>query len=124
MDEATSLRRLEPSSIDILSATYKRIVEQTQAHGAVPVFVFLPQVREGSWQEETAETLRLAESAGFVIIDMADVYKGQDVAAIRLAEWDDHPNRRGHELIASRLYDELQKKRGAVFQPASRATKN
>jgi aryl-alcohol dehydrogenase-like predicted oxidoreductase len=86
--------------------------------------MFLPQVREGAWQEETAETLRVAESAGFVIIDMADVYKGQDIAAIRLAEWDDHPNRRGHELIASRLYDELQKKRETILQSVSRAPKN
>jgi hypothetical protein len=124
MDETTSLRRLEPFSIDILLATYKQIVEQTRAHGAVPVFVFLPQVREGSWQEETPETVRLARSAGFVIIDMSDVYKGQDIATIRLAEWDDHPNRRGHELIASRLYDELQKKRETIFLPVSRASKN
>jgi hypothetical protein len=55
---------------------------------------------------------------------MSDVYKGQDIAAIRLAEWDDHPNRRGHELIASRLYDELQKKRETIFQAVSRASKN
>ena len=124
MDEATSLRRLEPFSIEILSSTYRHIVEQTRAHDAVAVFVFLPQVREGTWQEETAETLRVAESAGFVVIDMADVYKGQDIAAIRLAEWDDHPNRRGHQLIASRLYDELQKKRETILQSASRAPKN
>jgi hypothetical protein len=52
------------------------------------------------------------------------VYKGQDIATIRLAEWDDHPNRRGHELIASRLYDELQKKRETIFLPVSRASKN
>ena len=124
MDEATSLRRLEPFSIEILSSTYRQIVEQTRAHDAVAVFVFLPQVREGTWQEETSETLRVAESAGFVVIDMADVYKGQDIAAIRLAEWDDHPNRRGHQLIASRLYDELQKKRETILQSASRAPKN
>ena len=124
MDEASSLRRLEPFSIEILSSTYRHIVEQTRAHDAVAVFVFLPQVREGTWQEETAETLRVAESAGFVVIDMADVYKGQDIAAIRLAEWDDHPNRRGHQLIASRLYDELQKKRETILQSASRAPKN
>jgi len=124
MDEATSLRRLQPLSIEIVSSTYKRIVEATQAHGAVPVFVFLPQVREGSWQEETPETLRLAKSAGFVVIDMSDVYKGRDIATIRLAEWDDHPNRRGHELIASRLYDELQNRRATIFLPVSRASKN
>jgi hypothetical protein len=124
MDEATGLRRLEPFSVEILSSTYSRIVEQTRAHGAVPVFMFLPQVREGSWQEETPETLRVAESAGFVIINMADVYNGQDITTIRLAEWDDHPNRRGHELIASRLYDELQKKRETILQTVSRAPKN
>jgi D-alanyl-lipoteichoic acid acyltransferase DltB (MBOAT superfamily) len=115
MDEATSLKRIHPFRGEILSWIYNRVAEQTRAKGALAVLVFLPQVREGTWQEETPETLRAAESAGFVVIDMANVYKGQDVATIRLAEWDDHPNRRGHELIASRLYDELQKRAQTMF---------
>ena len=75
---------------------YRRVVDVSRARGIVPVWIFLPQVREGTWQEETPETVRLAEDAGFIIVDLTDVYKGEDLAAIRLAEWDQHPNARAH----------------------------
>lgn len=115
MDETAALKRINPYNKEILSWTYRHIAERSRENGALPVLVFLPQVREGTWQEETPETLRMAEDAGFIIINLADVYRGRDITAIRLAEWDDHPNVLGHELIASRLYDELHKKREAIF---------
>jgi hypothetical protein len=120
MDEATARRRLEPYRGDILAAVYGRIAEQSRARGIVPVWVFLPQVREGSWQDETAETVRLAEAAGFTVVDLTDVYKGEDLATIRLAEWDEHPNARAHRLIAARIYAALQENRDAVFRTAAR----
>lgn len=107
MDETTARRQVEPYRRDILAWTYGRIVEQAKDSGASAVLVFLPQVRKGTWQEETTETLQVAGEAGFSVIDLSDVYATEDITAIRLAEWDDHPNRRGHELVAARLYQEL-----------------
>lgn len=115
MDETTALRQIRPYGNEILTWTYHHIAEQSRKNGAVPVLIFLPQVREGTWQEETPETLRIAQEAGFVIIDLSDVYKNKDITAIRLAEWDEHPNKVGHELIASHLYDEVNKKRKLIF---------
>ena len=120
MDEATALRRLEPYRADLLSAVYRRIVETSRARGIVPVWIFLPQLREGGWQEETPETLRLAEGAGFIIVNLSDVFKGEDVAAIRVAEWDEHPNARAHRLIAARLYESLLTKQDLVFKASVR----
>jgi hypothetical protein len=120
MDETTALKRLEPYRADILSWIYGRLVERSRARGIVPVLIFLPQVREGTWQEETPEILRVAEAAGFIIVNLADVYKNQDIAAIRVAEWDDHPNASGHALVAERAYRELIEKQGAVFAGAKR----
>jgi D-alanyl-lipoteichoic acid acyltransferase DltB (MBOAT superfamily) len=120
MDEATAQRRLEPFRREILAAVYGRIVAESRARGIVPVWIFLPQVREGAWQEETPETVRLAEAAGFVVVNLADLYKGEDLAAIRLAEWDEHPNVRGHRLIAARLYEALQHKRDVIFRTGGR----
>jgi hypothetical protein len=114
MDETTGRRLLQPFHHEILLWTYKSIADRARAVGAVPVFVFLPQVREGAWQEETPETLRVAEEAGFVVINLAETYKGIDIGTVRLAEWDDHPNVRGHELIAARLYDALREKWAAI----------
>jgi DNA-binding protein len=118
MDDATARRRLEPFRRDILSAVYRRVVDVSRAHGIVPVWIFLPQVREGTWQEETPETVRLAEDAGFIIVNLTDVYKGEDLAAIRLAEWDQHPNARAHQLIAARIYKALEENRDTIFRTA------
>ena len=109
MDETTALKRLQPFRATILSWTYKRIADEVRGRGALPVFVFLPQVREEQWADETPEIVRIAEGAGFAVINLAGVYRGQDIAALRLAEWDEHPNRLGHQLIAARLFDELRK---------------
>jgi aryl-alcohol dehydrogenase-like predicted oxidoreductase len=122
MDETAARRQLQPLRGEILSVVYRRIVDECRRRGIVPVWIFLPQVREGTWQEETPEAVRAARDAGFVTIDLGDVYKGQDVAAIRLAEWDQHPNARAHRLIAERLYAELQAKRDAVFASAPATT--
>lgn len=124
MDEATALKRLAPLGPEILGRVYQHIVDQSRAAGAVPVWVFVPQVREGTWQEETPETLRRARESGFLVIDLSDVYENHDIASIRLAQWDDHPNRRGHELIAARLYEALQAQWQAIFHPQRRAASN
>jgi hypothetical protein len=116
MDEATALRRVASFQPEILLGVYRHIREECRKRGIAAVWIFLPQVREGSWQEETPEMLRIAAEAGFVIIDLGDVYKGESAEAVRLAEWDEHPNARGHRLIAARLYDALLAQQGAVFR--------
>src|SRR4030095_12363823 len=52
MDNAPSLKRLDPLSADILSWIYRRIADETRARGALPVMIFLPQVREEPGQDE------------------------------------------------------------------------
>lgn len=120
MDEASALRRLAPFREEILSGIYRHIAEECRRRGIVAVWIFLPQVREGAWQEETPGMLRLAEAVGFAMVSLADIYKNEDIAAIRLAEWDEHPNARGHRLIADRLYAALQEKRDTIFRTAAR----
>ena len=107
MDEAALAKQLMPLGGEILQAVYRSIADRSRALGIRPVWIFLPQVREGSWQEETPEAVRAAQAAGFHVIDIGDVYKGHDIAILRLAEWDDHPNALGHRLVAERLYREI-----------------
>ncbi|HEX6136129.1 MAG TPA: hypothetical protein VF059_00575, partial [Casimicrobiaceae bacterium] len=59
-EEAVGLKRLEPYRSEILALVYRRIADESRRHGAVPVWIFLPQVRQGSWQEETPEQMRIA----------------------------------------------------------------
>ena len=104
MDETTALKHLEPHGAEILKVVYDTIANKARAAGAKPVLIFLPQVRDGSWQEETPTTLRLASEAGFAVINLDKVYQGRSIDSVRLAEWDDHPNALGHQLVADQLF--------------------
>lgn len=121
-EETEALKKLGPYQQQILAGCYQHLSSESRRHGATPVFVFLPQVREGTWQEETQEILRIAAEAGFIILDLSDVYKNQDITKIRLAEWDDHPNILGHQLIAERLYQAINSHRDLIFSQSSSAT--
>jgi hypothetical protein len=107
-DETTALRRLAPFRWEVLTWLYRDIAQRCRQQGSRPVWVFLPQVNDRSpWQKEIAQVRRIAEEAGFAIIDLRDVYDGYPVAAVSLAEWDNHPNALGHRYVAERLYTAL-----------------
>jgi hypothetical protein len=101
-------RLMAPYAAELAKWVYVRIVEASRAHGALPVFVFLPRISERVPQSDVDLILRLAREAGFVIVDLQGLYAGLDYDAIRLGEWDNHPNARGHELIARRLLEALR----------------
>jgi hypothetical protein len=115
MEQSAALKLLQPHAAEILRVVYGLIAQRSIEKGIRPVWVFLPQVREGSWQEETPETVRIATEAGFAIINLADVYAGRDKATLRLAEWDDHPNVLGHRLVADALYRALAEHPETLF---------
>ena len=75
----------------------------------------LPQIEDGEWQEETPAILRIAKEAGFIVWDLGDVFRGTDSRSIRLAEWDLHPNAKGHTMVASRLYSLITSNGQQVF---------
>ena len=119
MDEAAALKLLQPHGAEILRAVYEQIAQRCVEQKIRPVWIFLPQVREGAWQEETPETVRIASAAGFAVINLADVYRGRDIATLRLAEWDDHPNVLGHRLVADALYRALAADPAILFDVRS-----
>ena len=78
MNEIEVKRRLMPYSREILLYVYMHIAERAKGEQMKAIWVFLPQLREGSWQEETADAIKSAEAAGFSIINLSDVFNGKD----------------------------------------------
>ncbi len=114
-EESTAVRRLRPFQNEILTWMYRVIVQECRDRSILPVLIFLPQVNDGKWREETPDILRAAEDAGFLVINLDDVYSNHDIALVRLAEWDNHPSAFGHRLVATRLYAELMARANQVF---------
>jgi lysophospholipase L1-like esterase len=107
-------RLLQPIGTDILSWTYRRIVEVSRAHGILPIWIFMPTLENPLRAEEIAHLSRVAKEAGFIVLDLSDAYENQDPESLVVAYWDKHPNAKGHMLIAEDLYRKLQEKREEI----------
>jgi hypothetical protein len=108
MTKAEAERRLKPYGTEILAWTYRRIVEDSRAHGVLPVWIFMPTLENPLRQEEIDHLKGVAEEAGFVVLDLSDAYDNQDPDSLVVAYWDKHPNAKGHMLIAEDLYRKLR----------------
>jgi hypothetical protein len=103
-------RQLQPFGKEMVAWTYQQVVATARENGMVPVWIYIPALELPSSPEVTAELMAMAEEAGFVTIDLSDVYAGQNEKEIIVAEWDKHPNAKGQQLIARGLYEALLKK--------------
>jgi hypothetical protein len=107
---SAAVRGLQPHGNHIMSWTYHRIVELCRQRSIVPVYILMPIMRRDPAAEGVAtDQLRLAQEAGFLIVDLSDLYKNKDKASLWVAEWDRHPNATAHRLVADRLYQELKR---------------
>jgi hypothetical protein len=103
-------RLLQPVGAEILSWTYRRMVEVSRAQGILPVWIFMPTLENPLRQDEIAHLTRVAQESGFIVLDLSDAYENQDPDSLVVAYWDKHPNAKGHMLIAEDLYRKLQEK--------------
>jgi len=120
-DETTALRKLQPLRGEITTWLYAEMVKACRERGVVPILVFLPHIYPGIWEQEATEVMDRARDAGFVVLDLKHVYGKMDGVALRLAEWDAHPNVKGHQMIANGLYDAIVRHAGEIL--ATRETR-
>jgi hypothetical protein len=105
-------RRLRYASPELVQATLVEMKRIAQTHGAAPVFLGLDIVEEPPG--EPPPVLQSARDAGFVVFDLFSLWRGRDANALRIAEWDNHPNAEGNRVIADRLATLLQEQRAAL----------
>lgn len=112
-------RRLKPRGEVILARYYRAIAERCRAQGARPVWVYLPGLEHTSYNADRDVLFRAARLAGFTIVDLSDLYRGRDKAALTVEDADFHPNAQGHRVIARRLYDAVAGT-PEIFAPVAR----
>jgi len=103
-------KRLQPYGDELVRWAYGRIADTCRQKNILPVWILLPL--EPGVPEPAAKIQRLvqmARDAGFRVVDLSGVYDGYDAPGLQVAEWDRHPNQKGHRLIAEALYRALQR---------------
>jgi hypothetical protein len=118
---AAAEQRLKPFSEAILRYYYRMIARMCQSRGVRPVWLFIPALERRYAAEDKAQLFRAARDAGFAVVDLSDVYEGQDIPAITIGWGDFHPNPRGHRVIANRLYEVLAARPDLLSPPAAAA---
>jgi hypothetical protein len=107
MSREEVVRRLRPYESEIVGWLYGQIVEHSRALGVPAVWAYVPTPLNRTTVEDVALMKRLASDAGFIVLDLSNVYEGYDHRDLIVAEWDRHPNALGHRLIAEQLYLQL-----------------
>jgi hypothetical protein len=107
-------RLLQPVATELLSWTYRQIVEVSRSHGILPIWVFMPTLENPLRDAEIAHLKSVAAESGFIVLDLSDAYDNQDLESLVVAYWDKHPNAEGHRLIAEDLYRKLQEKQDEI----------
>jgi len=92
---------------DLLRSSLGMTVDAARRMGAQPVFALIPMPYEDLEFPNGHDLLALAREAGFIVIDLRDVYDGHAKELVVLSDADHHPNTFGHRVIARRLYAEL-----------------
>ena len=109
MKRAEAKDRLYAISDDLVEWGYRRIAQLARKNGAVPVLVYLPNTARKFEAEEIEYLEALAQQIGYQTINLEGVYENYTLDALQIAPWDLHPNPKGHQLIADKLYQELQR---------------
>ena len=102
-------QRLRHASDSLIRKTFEQIVQLSREHEAVPVFVALDNV--GDPPAATLGAVEDAKRAGMLVFDLLDVWRGRDYSALRIADWDEHPNAEGNRIVAERLVELMQRYR-------------
>ncbi len=105
--EAELDRLLAPHGEGLVRWALDLTADAARRMGALPVYALIPMPYEPFDFPHKDDLLDAAGDAGFLVIDMQDVFEGHDREALVITTADYHPNADGHRLIADRLYEEL-----------------
>jgi hypothetical protein len=106
--ERVAVQKLSPFGDRILAFVHQRLTSFSRSHGLCAAWVLLPMVPELPNTPQFHVEIQTARDAGFVVIDLSDVYDGSDRNSLWIAEWDAHPNAQAHRLMGERLYGLLK----------------
>lgn len=83
----------------------RRIAERSRENNAEAIVVAVDVVYDTTSMR--VPNLEAIQGSGMPLLNLFDVFADEDHAKLRVAPWDDHPNAKGHRLIAERLYEKL-----------------
>ena len=103
-------QQLEPVREEMLRWVYRRMNEMASERDATVLQTFIPRAGDFSDEHEILERqAEIAAEAGLAVLDTSQAFDGHvDKQSLWIATWDNHPNPKGHALLADALYRVLK----------------
>lgn len=114
-------RRIAPYAEELLSWVFSTIKATCDKHNVRLVYVIFPLPGADT---DGSVCIRLAKKAGLTVVDLSAVFEGKPTEQLRIADWDFHPNVKGHKLIAQRLYETLHEQQVIPLPTTLHTSKN
>lgn len=108
--EGLADQRLNPHKFTIGAQIFKQIADDCKAAGVLPVYVYLPLPDDLSGSgiaEISTKQLAIVQQAGFLVVNLTDVYNGLAPNTLVQNDVGRHSNAKTHGLVADALYREL-----------------
>ena len=116
MEQPELRRRLDPVSEDILAWSLRSIKSLCDSEGIPFIVLYIPTTEERDRLDPLRAPVltKILEEAEITTLFIDDPYAGHSLEEIQLRSWDTHLSKKGHELVANRLYDTLIEHRDAI----------
>jgi hypothetical protein len=95
---------------DLVLGVYRDLVGECRRRGILPVWIYLPMPGVTDTPVQAEHFVKVAEEAGFEVVNLGDWADGHRPGEVKLGEADHHPNALGQRLIAARLEAELARR--------------
>lgn len=99
--------RLKPYMGSIVKWGYEIIANECRKNGATPIWFYFPALGTNRIEDHEIEIELLARNAGFKIISGKNVFDGYKQENLKIAKWDLHPNKKGHQIIGNKLLQKI-----------------
>lgn len=107
--EAEFMRTLAGHQDDITHQGYSLLRHLAKERQILPVWLYVPTLDDNEIPGEADRLQRQLKDLGFQTLRIDKAYQNINAEALKLAEWDTHPNTRGHQLLAKEWTRVLKK---------------
>lgn len=98
---------VEPQQDKIVQDGYNLLYSFIRKNDHEPVWLYVPALDDNGTPNEAARMRLLLQDIGFQTLAIDKAYQGEDPDKLKLAEYDAHPNRAGHRLLAEELVRQI-----------------
>jgi D-alanyl-lipoteichoic acid acyltransferase DltB (MBOAT superfamily) len=96
-----------PREAEIVQAGYKLLYELIVDNGQLPIWTFIPALDDNEGPTEAEDLKQLLSAIGYFPLIINNAFEGYKKEDLMIAEFDAHPNKKGHELLAEEMLRQI-----------------